>query len=99
MAIKITNTQSATVQRLLKCCCNWDKGFCILLDEPCPQRTSRKPICRFDNFLGEAMWLPAFAPASTGIWSSLRGTGFVAPKQYKKVSVFSGVKKEPHFRK
>ena len=26
MAIKITNTQSATVQRLLKCCCNWDNG-------------------------------------------------------------------------
>ena len=44
MAIKITNAQSATVQRLLKCCCNWDKGFCILLDEPCPQRTSRNSI-------------------------------------------------------
>ncbi|MBQ5607695.1 MAG: cysteine-rich VLP protein, partial [Oscillospiraceae bacterium] len=48
MAIKITNTQSATVQRLLKCCCNWDNGFCILLDEPCPQRTSRNSIiCKY----------------------------------------------------
>ena len=44
MAIRITNTQSTIVQRLLKCCCNWDNGFCILLDEPCPQRTSRNSI-------------------------------------------------------
>lgn len=36
MAIRIKNTQSTIVQRLLKCCYNWDNGFCILLDEPCP---------------------------------------------------------------
>ncbi len=48
MAIRITNTQSTIVQRLLKCCCNWDNGFCILLDEPCPQRTSRNSIiCKY----------------------------------------------------
>lgn len=44
MAIRITNTQSTIVQQLLKCCCNWDNGFCILLDEPCPQRMSRSSI-------------------------------------------------------
>lgn len=48
MAIKITNTQSATVQRLLKCCCNWDEGICLLLEMPCPQQLSLTRInCRY----------------------------------------------------
>jgi len=34
------------------------------------------------------MWLPVFAPALTGIWSSLRGARFVAPKQYKEVNLY-----------
>ena len=48
MAIKITNAQSATVQRLLKCCCNWNEGTCLLLEMPCPQQLSLTRInCRY----------------------------------------------------
>lgn len=46
--MKIRPEQAGRVHKLLKACCNYDRGSCLLLDCPCPQSLSLTRIsCKY----------------------------------------------------